>query len=96
MIRHICMFQLKEEDKERNLKAACECVNKLNEINLIKRFEVVINDIHAPESNYDLCLIFDFESFEDLDAYQKNPIHLEFAAFITGVRKNRACIDYVI
>lgn len=96
MVRHICMFQLKSEDKDHNLKEAVERSQKLKEINLIKEFKVVINDIQAPQNNYDLCLIFDFESFEDLDEYQKHPLHQEFAGFITGVRENRACIDYII
>lgn len=96
MVRHICMFQLKDENKEHNLEDAYNRVEKLKNINLIKEFKVVINDIQAPESNYDLCLIFDFESFEDLDEYQKHPIHQEFAGFISEIRKNRACIDFIV
>lgn len=94
MIRHICMFQLKEENKAAHLQEALERLNKLRNISLIKHFEVVTNDENAPKNNYDLSLIFDFDSMEDLEAYQKDPLHLEFAEFITGVRQNRACIDY--
>lgn len=94
MIRHICMFQLKNENKEAVLQEALERLEKLKNIDLIKRFEVVTNDKEAPENNYDLSLIFDFDNMEDLDAYQKDPLHLEFARFITEVRQNRACIDY--
>ena len=35
-------------------------------------------------------------SMEDLDAYQKEPKHLEFGAFISQVRESRACIDFQI
>lgn len=94
MIRHICMFQLKNENKEAVLKEALERLEKMRDIDLIKRFEVVTNDKEAPESNYDLSLIFDFDSMEDLNTYQKDPLHLEFAKFITEARQNRACIDY--
>ena len=87
MIRHICMFKLKDEDKEANLK-------EMREIPLIATFEVVTNATAAPDSNYDLSLIFDFKNMDDLNAYQKHPMHVEFGKFITAIRESRACIDY--
>lgn len=94
MVRHICMFQLKKEEKEKNLKEALEKAQILKEIPYIKKFEVVTNSSNAPQNNYDLSLIFDFASIEDLNEYQKHPNHIAFGTFITSVRENRACIDY--
>lgn len=94
MIRHVCMFKLKEENKAENLKEALERLESMRGMELIQRFEVVTNDSEAPENNYDLALIFDFKDMDDLNAYQKDPKHLEFGKFITEVRENRACIDY--
>lgn len=94
MIRHICMFKLKEENREENLKKALEKLEKMKDISLIKRFEVATNYRNAPESNYELALIFDFENMDDLNEYQKHPVHMEFGKFITEVRESRACIDY--
>lgn len=94
MIRHICMFKLKEENKAENLKEALARLESMRGMELIQHFEVVTNDSEAPDSNYDLSLIFDFKDMEDLNAYQKDPKHLEFGKFITEVRENRACIDY--
>lgn len=94
MIRHICMFKLQEENKKENLKNALVLVEKLREINEIQRFEVVVNDEEAPESNYEISLIFDFKNMEDLNRYQKDKRHIEFGDFIKKVRESRACIDY--
>lgn len=94
MIRHICMFKLKEENREENLKTALDKLEKMKNISLIKRFEVVTNYKNAPESNYELSLIFDFDNMDDLNEYQKHPLHVEFGKFITEVRESRACIDY--
>ena len=91
MIRHICMFKLKDEDKEANLKEALRRLEEMREIPLIATFEVVTNAAAAPDSNYDLSLIFDFKNMDDLNAYQK---HVEFGKFITAIRESRACIDY--
>ncbi|MBQ2407721.1 MAG: Dabb family protein [Lachnospiraceae bacterium] len=94
MIRHICMFKFKEENKEQNIKEAVKRSSSLNEIKSLKRLEVVTNAEGTPESNYEFSLICDFDSIDDLNQYQKDPIHLEFGKFIKEVRDGRACIDY--
>ena len=93
MIRHICMFTLKD-DKSANAAEFCRRAESLREIPGIRRFEVVRNDPRTPASNYDVALIFDFESVEALNAYQQSPIHLAFGEFVFTVRESRACIDY--
>lgn len=94
MIRHICMFKLKKDGKEAALKEALERVQTLKEIPELQRFEVVSNSKDAPESNYEISLIFDFNSIQDLNSYQKDPRHVAFGDFIKTVRTDRACIDY--
>ena len=90
------MFTLKEEDKEKNIDDFCERAEKLRAIEEVKGYNVVRNVAGTPDSNYDVALIFDFETIEDLDNYQKSEIHLEFGAFVSSVRVNRACIDIEI
>ncbi len=94
MIRHICMFKLKEENKKENLEKVLKRAESLREISQIKVFQVVTNSKEAPDNNYDLSLIFDFASIEDLKEYQGDPRHVEFGKFITEIRDLRACIDY--
>lgn len=94
MIRHICMFKLQEENMEANLEEALVRVKLLEAIPQIRKFEVVVNSKEAPASNYELSLIFDFDSMEDLLIYQKDERHVEFGNFIKSVRESRACIDY--
>lgn len=94
MIRHICMFKLKEENKHNNLEELLVRVQSLRSIEQVRGFDVVCNAPGMPESNYDVSLIFDFESAEDLQTYQDHPTHKAFGAFIGQIRENRACIDY--
>ncbi|MCI8356799.1 MAG: Dabb family protein [Lachnospiraceae bacterium] len=96
MIRHVCMFTLKEENKENNIAEFMKRAEKLKELETIKSFNVVRNAENTPDSNYDVALIFDFDSAQTLDAYQKSPQHVEFGEFVYTVRVNRACIDYEI
>ena len=43
MIRHICMFTLKEDNKERNIIEFFERAEKLKELEIIRQFNVVRN-----------------------------------------------------
>ena len=94
MIRHICMFKLKEENKQANLQEALHRAQSLKAIEQVRGFEVVCNGPDMPESNYELALIFDFESAETLQAYQEHPVHQAFGKLIGQYREDRACIDY--
>ena len=90
------MFTLKEENKEQTIAAFFERAEKLREIDVIKTFEVVRNTEKTPASNYDVALIFDFDTVETLEQYQKSPQHVTFGEFVSSVRIDRACIDYEI
>lgn len=96
MIRHICMFTLKEENKESTILEFFERAEKLKALDMIKGFSVVRNAEQTPASNYDVALIFDFDSVEALDEYQKAPQHVEFGKFVGSVRVDRACIDFEV
>lgn len=96
MIRHICMFTIKDENKEQNMIEFCERAEKLRALEEIKGFNVVRNAEGTPDSNYDVALIFDFETVEGLEKYQKSELHLEFGEFVGSVRVDRACIDFEI
>lgn len=96
MIRHICMFTLKEDNREKNIIEFFERAEKLRELEIIKKFNIVRNAGRTPVSNYDVALIFDFDTVETLDKYQKSQLHMEFGEFVYSIRVDRACIDYEI
>lgn len=98
MIKHIVMFRLKDTEGKSAAENALETKERFGKVveNVpeLKRGEVVINSEDAPESNYTIALICDFESIDDLNAYQVHPVHKEFGAFIAEIKVDRACIDY--
>lgn len=92
MIKHIVMFRLNDVSMAEEAK---ERFNKVIEnVKELKKGEVVINSAAAPEDNYTIALLCDFETIDDLNAYQIHPVHKEFGAFIAGIKTDRACIDY--
>ena len=99
MIKHICMFKMKEfaEGKsgyENALEAAARLDGFEEKIPSLKKIEVKLNSKEAPESNYELVLICDFDDIAGLNEYQSNPLHVEFGKMLSKVRESRACIDY--
>ncbi len=79
---------------ENAVEAAARLQELDGKIPSLKKIEVKVNSKEAPQDNYELVLICDFEDVEGLDAYQKHPLHVECAKMIGEVRESRACIDY--
>lgn len=97
MIRHIVCWTLKEENKAANaaeIKQRLESLRGL--IPGMLHLEVGINAPDAPQDNWDVSLLCDFEDMAALDRYQVHPLHKEAAVFIASVRTNRVCVDYEV
>lgn len=99
MIRHIVLFKLNSFQNEA-LKVA-----KLQEIKLalealpariseIKLLSVGINTNTAEQ--FDISLLTEFASIEDMHAYVAHPDHVAAAIIIREVLESRACVDSVI
>ncbi len=101
MVKHIICLKLKDfaEGKTRSENAgiARDKLLALKEkIDLIKYIEVGVNDPKAPQDNFDVVLITEFESFEDLKAYQRHPEHVKTAEFMKRIREIRGCVDFEV
>ena len=98
MIKHIVMFKLKDTEGKTEYENALEAKERFNDVienvEVLKKGELVINSKDAPQDNYTISLICDFDSIDDLNAYQVHPNHVAFAKFLGTVKTDRACIDY--
>jgi hypothetical protein len=82
--------------KEENaLKLKLMLENLKPQIEVIKNIEVGIN-IANEDGAFDVILISDFKSLEDLEIYKVHPKHLEVAEFCKNIRKERVVVDYEI
>lgn len=94
MITHIVIWKMKEENKEENMKIIKEKLESLPPIiKEIKKLEVGIN-CNTSDAAYDLCLLSEFETNEDLESYQVNPNHVEVSKFVRSVITDRKVIDF--
>ncbi len=99
MIRHVCMFEFADEAGGRTraenvaiTKAMLEALPA--KIDWIRASTVSTNAEGAPSGNWDLILITDFDSLEDLERYRVHPAHVAVGDFMKPVRRARACVDF--
>ncbi len=98
MIRHVVMWQFKDEAEGKTKAENCKIVKERLEalpavIPYIRRLEVGINEFSSAMS-FDMVLITEFDSKDDLDLYAVNPNHVKVSEYVTKVRTSRAVVDY--
>lgn len=99
MIKHVVMFKFKDEakgkTKEENVKIAKDMILDLKQsIDVLKFMEVGINSKEADNNNYDLVLISEFDTIQDLKEYAVHQEHIKVVNFIKEVVETRSCVDY--
>ena len=96
MIMHIVMWKLKEENKKENMntmkKLLMELPPIIKEINHME----VGKEVNVGSGNYDIVMISEFKSMEDLQKYKEHPAHVKVGEFIGTVRQERTCVDYEV
>ena len=99
MVKHIVMFKFLEEAQGKTGKENAEiAMNMLldlqGKIPELVASTVRLNDESADKTNYDLVLVSDFNSWDDLQKYIVHPLHKAVGVFMKDVRESRSCVDY--
>lgn len=99
MVKHIVFFRLKEtangHSKTENAHIIREGLLGLKDkISCLINEEVGINIPNRLKTNYDICLICDFKTWDDLDTYQNHPEHVKVATYIGSCKEDRSAVDY--
>ncbi|MCX9025918.1 MAG: Dabb family protein [Candidatus Methanoperedens sp.] len=93
MITHIVFFKLKDRSQRSVEKARDVLLGLKGRIQQLRHLEVGIDVLHS-ERSYDIALVTKFDSLEELEAYQKHPVHVEVAKYMTSVRESAVAVDY--
>ena len=101
MLHHIVMWTLKDyaegnSKKENALLMKAGFEKLLPSIKEIKKLEVGINMRSSQYANFDIVLDTWFENYDEMEIYQKHPLHIEISGWIRKIRKTRAAVDYEI
>ena len=97
MIRHIVMWKFRRDMAETPQQIAQEMKSRLEGLNGkidgLLRAEVGVN-IKETASSYDAVLTADFESWEKMEAYKVNPLHVVISDYCKERRLERVDVDY--
>jgi len=99
MIRHIVQWKLRAEDAEARAAAVAEIAAALE--GLVPVIDKLISlEVHPnvayEDVNWDVVLVADYASVDDLAAYQVHPAHVAAAAIVRSHVTERASIDFEI
>jgi Stress responsive A/B Barrel Domain len=94
MIRHIVLLRFKETEKEECIRYARNKLKTLSQLDTISAMEMGVDIEDSPYSDFHLSVICTFNSMEELERYQQDPLHKQFAKWLKLFSKQRACVDY--
>jgi hypothetical protein len=99
MIRHIVTWKLRAEDAEAKAAAVSEITSSLEALTPLIEQVVSLKvqpNVAYGDVNWDVVLVADFASVDDLAVYQGHPEHVAAVAVVRGHVTERASIDITI
>lgn len=97
MIRHIVMWKFRRDLEETPQQIAHEMKTRLEALNGkidgLLRAEVGIN-LKETASSFDAVLTADFPTWEAMEAYKVNPLHVVISDYCKSRRLERVDVDY--
>ena len=93
MIRHIVLFQIKDEYKTEIPELVQNFYGMKGKIEGMLDLEAGQDVLHS-ERSYDLALITVFDSMESFRAYQTHPVHLPVKKRMHEVRSASVACDF--
>lgn len=98
MVRHIVIWNFREDMTELEKKAAAEEMKRILEpikdlVQGCVKLRVVSKGL-LPKSNCEIILDSLFESEDALNSYVVHPAHVEAGKYVRSVVGNRSCMDF--
>ncbi|GIO30293.1 MULTISPECIES: Dabb family protein [Paenibacillus] len=95
MIKHIVFIKLQDRSSESVDKTAAILRDMEGKIPQLRAIEVGVDIVHS-ERSFDIALVTEFSSLDDLQAYQVHPVHQEVLRHLNETKELSLCVDYEI
>lgn len=93
MVKHIVFFKLPDNSDTNKQAVKDKIMSMQGKLDFVKHLEVGLN--FSPEERaFDVALISDFETKEDLQTYATHPIHVDVVTFIKSLNAVSKVVDY--
>jgi len=94
MVRHIVFFKLADSSEANKQLVKDRIMSMQGKMDFVKHLEAGIN-FSTEERAFDVLLMSDFETKEDLQMYATHPVHVEVVNFIKSLNAVSKVIDYI-
>lgn len=97
MIRHVVSWKLADPDVDVRAEQAAEVARRLNALmGVVPELRAVSAGVNVayPDVNWDVTLVADVDSLDDLEAYQVHPAHQEVGVYLRSVVQSRVAVDF--
>ncbi|WP_309104886.1 Dabb family protein [Microbacterium sp.] len=98
-VRHVVSWKLASDDAGERRAQAEEVARRLNALRgVVPQLQSITAGANMayPGANWDVTLVADFASIEDLEKYQVHPAHEEVVAYVRSVVASRVAVDFVL
>jgi len=93
MVKHIVFFKFPDNSEATKQAVKDRIMSMQGKLDFVKHLEVGIN-FCTEERAFDVALVSDFETKEDLQTYATHPIHVEVVNFIKSLGTVSKVVDY--
>ena len=94
MIRHVVMFRLRPGVSEAQRDEWLEMSRRAHQrIDLVRAYSIGADLLHLPRS-YDVAVVADFDSLDDVRAYADDPAHLSTVELSRSLSEHIASVDF--
>jgi hypothetical protein len=94
MVRHIVFFKLDQEHLDKKDIVVTKLKSLKDKIDFIEFLEVGINFTDSPRA-YDISLIVDVQTKEDLSKYAKHSEHIPVVEYLKSINTTTKVVDYI-
>lgn len=93
MVRHIVFLKLKENTPMNKTLVSDKILSMNRKMDVLRHLEVGQN-FSIEERAFDVALIADFDSKEDLNTYATHPLHVDVLTYIKNFVAESKVVDY--
>ncbi len=93
MVKHIVLIKLKDNSEENKQFVKEKLMSMKGKIEVLKHIEAGLN-FSQSERAYDIALVTDFDSKDDLAVYATHPAHLPIIEYLKSTQTVTKVVDY--